>query len=251
MLNMLVIGDSLFFLKTLINSVVPSNPNLRLCMIATDGREALDVLKKYKIDIILLDLEFPIYTELEMLDFLSKNMETNYNNSIIVISRQCDNLLKIKDSPFTYCYISKGTSIDYIVKKIDQLIKLKSKDLIRTTQKKIKKMATDELIKIGYNVKYKGTDYLSDTICLLYFSKNMKNLKLEKDIYPILAKKYGKSVNTIKCDIISATKQVEINTNENDVKKYFSFFFDKAITPKLVINTILNKIKYQIKIKKS
>lgn len=82
-----------------------------------------------------------------------------------------------------------------------------------------------------------------DAIYLLYFSKKTKNIKLEKDIYPIIAKKNNTTINTVKCDIIRATNQVNNVANQRDTKEYFGYFLDEKIKPKLVMNTILKKIK--------
>lgn len=81
-----------------------------------------------------------------------------------------------------------------------------------------------------------------ETILILSLSKNNRSIKLEKDIYPILSTKHNKTVNTIKCDIIRATNQIMYDIDNIHIKKYFGYFFDKKITPKLVINTVLQKI---------
>ncbi len=75
MLELLVVDDNMYFSKTLINNVVQNNPNLRLCMIATDGQEALDIISQRKLDIILLDLKLPVCSGLEVLDILEKTIK--------------------------------------------------------------------------------------------------------------------------------------------------------------------------------
>lgn len=45
MLNLLVVEDNLSFAKCLINSVIKSFSNLRLCKIAINGLEALEELE--------------------------------------------------------------------------------------------------------------------------------------------------------------------------------------------------------------
>lgn len=102
-----------------------------------------------------------------------------------------------------------------------------------------------ELVNIGYNIKYLGTSYLADCIYLLYSSTNKRNIKLERDIYPIIAKNNNTTTNTIKCDIIRATKQVENIIEKQKVKKYFGYYIDKKIKPKLVISTILRKLEQE------
>jgi len=247
MLNVLVVDDNIFFAKTLINSVLQSNQELRLCMIATDGKEALDIINKNKIDIILLDLNLPTYTGLEILENLIKNKKETFYKSIIVISGETDMILKVRDNPLIYSYIIKGSDMKNIIKLINELSNIKRNELSRANQIKkfekiIKKKILDELGLIGYNVKYSGTRYLADTIFLLYFLKSQNKVKLEKDIYPILAKRYKKTVNTIKCDIISATSKVNCDIEKTQLKEYFGYFFDRKVSPKLVANTVLNKL---------
>lgn len=135
MLNMLVVDDNIFFSKILINQVVQSNSNLRLCMIATDGKEAIDILKKQKIDIILLDLKLPIYSGIDILDFLKTNKKTDYYNSIIAISGESDMIAKIRNNPLIYTFFNKCTDIHTIVNEICELAKIKEKDL-KIKQKK-------------------------------------------------------------------------------------------------------------------
>lgn len=247
MLNMLVVDDNIYFSKTLINSIVQSNSELRLCMLATDGQEAINAINKNTIDIILLDLKLPIYNGLEILDYLVKNCKENYNNSIIVISGEPEMILKIRKNPLVYSYISKGTNMNNIIKEINDLTKIKTNELENKKQKEqkqklIKSKIYKELLDIGYNPKYDGTKYLADTIYLQYSIGNSKNAKLKNDIYPILSNKYNKPINTIKCDIIRATNKIQHNVEEIHVKEYFGYFFDKRISPKLVVNTVLNKI---------
>lgn len=61
MFNMLIADDNINFIKSLINNILISNDKIRLIKIATDGKETLDIIKKQKIDILLLDLNMPIY----------------------------------------------------------------------------------------------------------------------------------------------------------------------------------------------
>lgn len=196
MLNMLVVDDNIYFAKVLINSINKSNPNLRLYMIATDGEEALNVINTQKIDLVLLDLNIPIYDGIDILEYLTANNKDIYFNSIIVISGENEMILKIRNNPFVYSCISKASGMENILKEINQLVSLKDAELEKEKQKKqknklIRKKINTELLKIGYNNKYTGTKYLLDTIYLQYFMNNKKNIKLKNDIYPIISKEYN------------------------------------------------------------
>lgn len=125
MLNMLVVEDNIIFAKTLINKVAQSNQQLRLCMIATDGEEAINILGKEKIDIILLDLNLPKYNGIEILDFIQKNKREEYIQSIIVVSGEMNMLEKIIGNPFVYSYIDKTQILDEVVKQVNEISKEK------------------------------------------------------------------------------------------------------------------------------
>lgn len=244
MLNMLAVEDNIIFAKTLINKVVQSNQQLRLCMIATDGEEAMNILGKEKIDIILLDLNLPKYSGIEILDFLQKNKRDEYIQSIIVVSGEMNMLEKIIGNPFVYSYIDKTQILDKVVKQVNEISKEKE-FLSKKNNSKIIEKIDRELVNIGYNIKYLGTSYLADCIYLLYNSTNKRNIKLERDIYPIIAKNNNTTTNTIKCDIIRATKQVENIIDKQEIIKYFGYYIDKKIKPKLVISTILRKLEQE------
>ena len=76
-----------------------------------------------------------------------------------------------------------------------------------------------------------------------YLYKNYEHYEnLNNEIYPILAQKYNKTVNTIKCNIIKATDSMYYDCDETLLKNYFHFYTDYKPRPKLVIYTVLNKI---------
>lgn len=171
--------------------------------------------------------------------------------SIIVISSEVDRIKKIIDNPLVYNYITKVQGIDKIVEKVNDISKekeddLREKKLIHKRRKIVKKKIQKELINLGYNSQYIGTEYLSDSIYYIYLLKKKKRIKLEKDIYPIIAEKNCTTINTVKCDIIKATNRLKNDVDQLKLKEYFGYFLDMKIKPKLVMITVLNKIEQEI-----
>lgn len=251
MLNLLIAEDDIFFLKILVNKIVQSNKSLRVCAITTEGKETLDIIKKEKIDIILLGANLLEYNKMQILDFLEKNKKEEYLKSIIVISDEKNQIEKKANSSLIYAYISKTKMLDEIIEKTNKIIEEKEIYLQEQKQRKQKrkiilKKINSELINVGYNSKYIGTSYLSDSIYLLYFYNKRKNIKLERDIYPIIAQNNNTTTHTVKCDIIRATNQVGNTVEQEKLKKYFGYHIDTKIKPKLVMNTILRKLNYEI-----
>ena len=54
---MLLIEENVKYAKQLISLILKKEENIRLVDIALDNEEATEILNKYKIDIILLDIE--------------------------------------------------------------------------------------------------------------------------------------------------------------------------------------------------
>lgn len=243
MVNVLVIEDNLYYSKNLINIISDTNSKMRLYKISTNGREAIEIIKNQEncIDIILLDLKLPHYTGIEILDYIESNKLIKYKNSIIVISGEIELLLKIRNNPYLYSCIDKISGFEKILREINTLIEIKEQEK-NSSEYKI----CEELKKIHYNFSYVGTKYLIETILLLYNNDSMEGIKLEKEIYPIISKKYKKTVNNIKTNIINATDLMYYDCDSEILNQYFRICDDEKPTPKTVILTILNNLKYNL-----
>ena len=100
----------------------------------------------------------------------------------------------------------------------------------------------NELTYLNYNYSYNGTHYIEDVIFELYKIKNNFKGNLKKEIYPILSKKYNKSIDTIYGDIKVATKYMILDCKEEIILKYFNYSFFIVPKVKEIILTVLNKL---------
>lgn len=103
---------------------------------------------------------------------------------------------------------------------------------------KIKK----ELKSINYNFKYTGTIYILESIKLIDYLKLSENFKLEKDIYPIIANKFGTDINNIKSSIVYATDKMYYDCDEGKLKDYLNLEWMLKPGPKDVIKAVLKRI---------
>lgn len=243
MVNVLVVEDNLYYSKNLINILSDTNPKMRLYKISTDGKEAIDILKNQKniIDIILLDLNLPKYNGIQILKYMESNKLVKFKNSVIVISGEMDLILQIRNNPYLFSYINKTSGIEKILVEINNLIKIKEDE-----KSSIEYKVFNELKNLHYNFSYNGTKYLMETILLLYKTNKWEDIKLEKEIYPILSKKYKKTVRNIKTNIIHATDLMYYDCSSDILNSYFKIFDSQKPTPKTVILTITSKLKYDL-----
>lgn len=98
----------------------------------------------------------------------------------------------------------------------------------------------NELKKLNYNFKYRGTKYLKYTIYILYKMNSDGNCDLKSEVYPIVAQKYNSSVNNIKCDIRNATDKMYYDCEQKIVTKYVET--NLKPTPKMIIKAVLKRI---------
>ena len=240
MVNILIADDNLYYAKSLMNSVSNINNNIRICNIVIDGKELIDILNSCQnIDIILLDMNMPIYNGLQVLKMLSKQARMKYKKSFIIISgSSIVNEINPDNSNLIYNVLSKKQDMSNIIDEIKKLIEYKNNKNIHFIREKI----LNEISYLGYNTSYKGTKYLADAIQYTIINNNMNLDNLNRDVYPFLAEKYEQSIHNIKCNINRANVYMYYNCNSDRLRKYFSYYDDEKPNTKTIIITIMHKI---------
>ena len=76
----------------------------------------------------------------------------------------------------------------------------------------------------------------------MYINKDIIFHDLKNDVYPVISRRYKKSVNTIRCDIRRATTCMYYECDVNRLRDYFGVSGSQNPTVKEVIYTILSKI---------
>lgn len=237
MLNMLIADDNIDFVKLIINSILITNDKIRLIKVATDGRETLDIIKKQKIDILLLDLNMPIYSGLDIINEIS-TIETSGIPDIIAISGDTKMLPQLIKSKKVDYFFSKNT-FNLIERLNDALTEI----VVNNNTINIKQFILSELQFLGFSLKLNGTKYILESILYIYNSNNYDLIEnLEKNVYPVLAKKHNTTVMNIKSNILKSINSMYITADIEKNKKYFYFDYDIKPTPKLLIEIILNKL---------
>lgn len=241
MVNVLVADNNIYYARTLLNYIVSRNDELRVVNISINREEVIENLRSMKIDILILDLKMPV---LSLIKLLNRIQVLNLDISIIVVSD--DNALKkcIVNSKKIEGVINKSDGFEKINRKINKIVAQKNN---KFNSELVKKKILNELLSLGYNIKYNGTKYLAEVISLVYEinDKNNRNgytMNLEQHFYKTVADKYSKNVENIKVNIINATESMYVECERKKLQDYFSFSYDHKPTPKIVIYTILSKI---------
>ncbi len=238
MINILIVEDNIRYAVNLMNYINNYNKDIKVCNIAKNGKETLEILNnKNNIDVILLDYKMPFYNGQQILEKI--NEKDKYDNSIIIISGEAESFVKLRTCKMVYSILYKTAGLDKICEDINNL--LENKEFIKKNNlynEKIKK----EILYLGYNISHKGTQYLIKAIEYIALNPDKELAKLEKNVYPIISKRYNTSVHNVKCRINRATTEMYYNCEVEKLKKYFNFCIDSKPRVKTVIDTIISKL---------
>ncbi len=241
--NILIITKNLKYCKNLINRIHKDIKNVKVCSIASTNKEIVYSLLNYNIDLILIDAAYEHYKEMKINKLITKR---KLRKSIILISDCEVNETDITSSKYLYDYVIKSTDLSSIIQKIKLLINTKESlhifDRDKAQEALLREKIQNELLYLGYNLSHKGTKYMIDAIYLLTTLSNYYDNNLERDIYPIIGKKYGKPVNAIRGCIGFATEAMTYECEEKRLKEYLNM--KEYVKPggKNIIEAILGKL---------
>ena len=235
MVNILI-AEEIKNCKYIINKVLSKIEISKKIYISSSIQETLQILEEDKIDLIILNLRICGNVNPEIIRNFKK-IQYYAKSRIFLIVKEIEFIKQMKLDLFIVEYSTELESSEIIIRKIKRIIQqIKFKDATKNAKNLIQK----ELVKLGFNYKYKGTKYLIDSILQSWKNDETKSLdNLEKFVYTNIAKTNNKSVQNIKTNIIKACNLAYLYKKPEDIKQYYGF--DVKPTPKVVVSTILAK----------
>ena len=206
--------------------LLSNSKNVRLLNLLSEKSDFMFLSDNYDFDYIILVTDNT--QKLSMIDSKDKM------DILIVISSNPEIMTLSKDK-FHCLNYSEG--LDNIGEKLLRLIEIKHLYL-----NNVKTSIIHELYSIGFKPYHKGTNYLIDSTYMVYNKEAHLCDNFEKNIYPIIAKKYDTSVNNVKSNIIKSINSMYAECELNKLKKYFHFTTDFKPTPKMIIYTVISNV---------
>jgi len=116
----IVVADDHTILVDGIVQILSANPKYHIVGTANNGQEAVDIVKKERVDIIIMDINMPIMDGIDATEIISENFE---NTKILIMSMHnkagyIQNAIKAGASG----YILKNTSPDELEEAIDRVL---------------------------------------------------------------------------------------------------------------------------------
>ena len=225
--KVLIYSNDLSFLKGL-NNYISNIKNLEIQM-CTSLSLLKENLEKISYILVIIDTN----NDMEAINY--KYLSNLQINNIVLLYDSLDNMEEsvISDKKF----ILKERSLE----NVKALLSYDTSDenesfLVLYTKKRI----LNEIKGLKFEVTNIGVQYLID--CILLIKCNDALYNLEKDIYPIVAKKYNVTSNKVKWNIYSCINNMSRNNSMERINRYLGFSYNRTPTPKVLIFTIVNKI---------
>ncbi len=239
MQNLMIIDNNILYIQKVVSNISKNLNNVKIYSFYSNKNSTIfEEIENKEVDIILINVEF---AGLDIVDFIYKNSINVYNKSIILLCKN-SKLVKLlyKEEYNKYIYTCVKVSED-ITNLISTLRKVTFYKENTSDEIMVKARISRELKKLRYNFSNIGTEYILESIYIVYKNK-IYNLNLSKHVYPILSEKYKKSINTIRCNITTATRIMYCECEERFIMEYFGYLDPDKPEVKEVITTIFEKI---------
>ncbi len=153
MLKVLLVDDEPFIVQGLSVLIDWQKEGYEIVAMAADGKEALEYLKKNKVDLIIADIKMPVMTGLELLETIRK--EQISDAYFVILSGYSD---------FTYAQQAiRHKCMDYVLKPVE-------KEELTTILRKVARMSENTKID-EQNQKILERAYLARNVLALLFGK--------------------------------------------------------------------------------
>lgn len=194
------------------------------------GDEALKKYLEIKPDVLILDLNLPKMSGIEIINNLNSSLEERKKCNIIVFSASTDLLQKLFNTAKVFKVILKPVNLEYLLETVKE-VNIEDKKI---DQKELKKLLTI----LNLKVYSKNTETLIETINIAFEKPYLLNNV--KDIYMEVAKKHNTNYKSIKWSIRNSIDTLNRTISTQKFCTLFSLNYDlDSITPKSFISIVV------------
>ena len=225
-----MVADDNIDLNNMYCKFLTKDKDIKIISQTTDGQETLEKYQELKPDLLLLDLEMPKISGLEIINYLSKDPIEKNKKNIIVISG--------KDGIRAKVYMSHPKAADFnlILNQIQDNIKERNTKNPEITEKEI----VSFLYSINAKSHQKNISLLIKAIEIAY--KKPYLLRNINDLYNYIGEKENLNSTAVQWSIRNTIRNINKNIPADKLKSIYHLpYFDRSITPKYFFD---NTIKY-------
>ena len=195
-----------------------------------DGETTLKEYLEYKPDVLLLDLNMPKLNGIEIINYLSENIEEKHKCNVIIISGSNKLSSKLYNTSKLYRIFIKPFSTTELIKTIKEIVPVESNKTIECNK------INDLFIKLKMNPYSKGYIYMRDALNIIYSDPSY--LYNMKDLYNEIAQKYNLCPKKIQWSIRNSIDALNRYASKEILHSFFHIYGNETITPKYFFSIV-------------
>lgn len=224
------------------SNFLTNEKNIEVIDIVDNGIDALNSYIKNKPDVLLLDLDMPKMSGLEVIEELSKDSKEKRKNNIIVISGTLDKLHPYNTSK-VFRIMPKPLEYDELIETIYEIQGILDDEKL---EEEIENIFLD--LKLT-DFSLKGLDYLKKSVFYCYKDEDL--LFNISQVYETIAQDYFLKKIKPKNVLWSLESLIDVyekNISEGFLSSFFVYYDDnKNLTPKYFIELIVFYLKKSVR----
>lgn len=240
MISILMVEDNVT-IQEAFEVAIRSNPHFLLVGKTGKQSEAMKILRSVSVDVMLLDLELEEGDGIHLLEEMQK--ELSHFPEIITVTNTCSesilSCVRELGSDFIYQKNNSAYSPENVLEIIEMTYpyyqkKQANRQQVLAAEYSIEKEAEyqhayvqRELEKMGFQPGKRGTALLTEAICILLEYKVPKKVQMTKDVYPVIAEKYGASAGGVEKSIRNAIERTWRQTELSRLTALYPGIWDK------------------------
>lgn len=189
-----------------------NDEEIKVISCAEDGEETLKKYLEIQPDVLLLDLNLPKMSGIDVINKLDSNLEERKKCNIVVFSGNFEYMHQLYNTAKIYRVLPKPVNFDYILKTIKE-VPIKEKEI---NQKELKKL----LVELRLNIYKSNVKNLITAINIAY--KKPFLLNTMNELYSEVSKETGISPTTIKWSIRNAIGTLSRSMSIEDLCSIFN-----------------------------
>ena len=197
--RVLIVDDNTSFTES-VRGYFTAEESISQVDAAADGREALELMKANRYDILLLDLIMPHIDGLGVLEQLKLVCPENPPAVIVVSAMRNESMVRRCCALGARYFMVKPVEADALLKRCLEMVSAESPQgglaSFATPPKSLDEKITSVFLVAGIPAHIKGYHYLREGIRMVYYEPALIN-RITKELYPGIAKRFGTSASKV------------------------------------------------------
>ena len=236
-LTVLVVDDNRTFRET-VKKAVQQQEDMKVAGEASDGEEALEMIRYLQPDILLLDLVMPKLDGIGVMEQLAKETGEKRPICIILSAVIHDAIMSQLMSLGAAYYLAKTCDLELLINRIRQM-KGMSREVLpaapenrpgampesiaaRARSVDVETEVTNLIHEVGVPAHIKGYQYLRESILMAIEDMDILNA-ITKQLYPAIAKKFDTTPSRVERAIRHAIEVAWSRGKMDTIEKLFSY----------------------------